>query len=374
MYYDNLNCFNLLIYKKYLIKNLFKPLIISLITLIVIIWSSRVVKFMDYIVQDGAGFLSFFKLTLLVLPSLVMIILPLAVFLTAILTYDKLIENREIIILKNCGIKKIQLLLPLITLSIIMTIISYFISLYGGYKSNLKIREIRQEIQNNLSFSMIKAGSFIKFKDIVIYADAKDENIAYNIIIYNKANAKSKGKDILVQAEKAEINKNIITLYNGNFQRFDNSIKESPEILFFSEYNINFDNLTNEPNYTTIKRLDSLSTIKLFNILHNYKYYEDEFKSKIEVISELNYRLTFPLTSLIIALLSGSIILHGAFNRLNNRKTLIRTSLTSIISYILLLSLYQKVENGVIFMYILYIMMFAIIILSCYLIRERKRI
>ena len=362
------------LYKTYLIKNLFKPLIISLITLIVIIWSSRVVKFMDYIVQDGAGFLSFFKLTLLVLPSLILIILPLAIFLTAILTYDKLIENREIIILKNCGIKKIQLILPLIMLAIFMTCCSYFISLYGGYKSNLKIREIRQDIQNNLSFSMIKDGTFIRFKDIVIYADKKEENIAYNVIIYNKANKKNDGMDILLQAEKAIINKNVITLYNGNFQRFNNDIKQSPEILFFNEYNVNFDDLLNEQNNTTIKRIDSLSLLKLFHILNNYDEYKNEFDNKNKIIYEINYRLTVPLMSILMALLSGALILYGAFNRISNYKNLMRTSLLSILSYILLLSLYQKVESNIIFIYILYFMIFIIFGISCYLIREKKRI
>lgn len=362
------------LYKTYLIKNLFKPLIISLITLIVIIWSSRVVKFMDYIVQDGAGFLSFFKLTLLVLPSLILIILPLAIFLTAILTYDKLIENREIIILKNCGIKKIQLILPLIMLAIFMTCCSYFISLYGGYKSNLKIREIRQDIQNNLSFSMIKDGTFIRFKDIVIYADKKEENIAYNVIIYNKANKKNDGMDILLQAEKAIINKNVITLYNGNFQRFNNNIKQSPEILFFNEYNVNFDDLLNEQNNTTIKRIDSLSLFKLFHILNNYDEYKNEFINKNKIIYEINYRLTFPLMSILMALLSGALILYGAFNRISNYKNLMRTSLLSILSYILLLSLYQKVESNIIFIYILYFMISVIFGISCYLIREKKRI
>ncbi len=165
------------LYKSYLIKNLFKPFIISVTTLTAIIWSSRIVKFMDYVVQDGAEFLSFFKLTLYVLPSLILMILPLAMFLTTILTYNKLIENREIVILKNCGIKKLQLLSTLIILAIIITIFSYIINLYASYKSNLAIRKLRLEIQNNVSFSIIKDGVFSKFKNLIIYVDKKEDNI-----------------------------------------------------------------------------------------------------------------------------------------------------------------------------------------------------
>ena len=237
-------------------------MLLFLATLILIIWSSRVVNFMDYIVEDGADFFSFFKLTTLILPTLTLTILPLTIFLTTILTYNKFIENREIIILKNCGIKKSQLLSPLIFLAIFITIIGYFFSLYGIYKSNMMVRELKQEIQNNISFSMIKEGSFVKFKNIVIYADKKDKNIAYNVLIYNQAKNINE-KNYILQANMAKIEGNIITLYNGNFQQFTFDKTKSPEILFFDKYFIDINDLI-ENKSIVINRLDSISTLKLF--------------------------------------------------------------------------------------------------------------
>lgn len=358
------------LYKNYLIKNLFKPFIISVTTLTAIIWSSRVVKFMEYVVQDGAEFLSFFKLTLYVLPSLILMILPLAIFLTTILTYNKLIENREIVILKNCGIKKIQLLNPLIILAIIITIFSYSISLYASYKSNLAIRKLRLEIQNNVSFSMIKDGVFNKFKNLIIYADKKEENIAYNVIIYNKADNIKEDKDLLLQAERAVINGSIITLYNGNFQRFTGKYEDGPEMLFFKEYNIDFNELSGEKN-SLILKVDSFSTLKLINILINFDDYSDTYDRK-KVIYEINYRLSFPLVAIVMALLSGSLMLRGTFNRVSNSKVVAQTSIISMSAYILLLSLYQKVSDGILYLYILYIIMSALVIFSFYSIKEKK--
>ena len=259
-------------------------------------------------------------------------------------------------------------------LSLVIVAFSYFISLYGGYKSNLKIREIRQNIQNNLSFSMIKEGSFIKFKDIVIYADKKEDNKAYNIIIYNSANTKNDNKNILVQAKSAEINNNIITLFDGSFQRSNDKIDSNPEILFFKEYNVNFDDLMNGNTSSTIKRVDSSSIVKLIDILRNYDKYAVDFPNKNKVIYELNYRLTFPLISVLMALLSGSLVLRGAFNRISNYKNIMITSIISVLVYIIFLSLYQKISSNIIYVYILYSFMFLILIVSGFLIREKKKI
>ncbi len=339
-------------------------------TLTAIIWSSRIVKFMDYIVQDGAEFLSFFKLTLYVLPSLILTILPLAMFLTTILIYNKLIENREIIILKNCGIKKIQLLNPLIILAIIITIFSYSISLYVSYKSNLAIRKLKLDIQNNVSFSIIKDGVFSKFKNLIIYADKKEDNVAYNVIIYNKADNINENKDMLLQAEKAVINGNIITLHNGNFQRFTGRYEDGFETLFFKEYNIDFNELSGEKNNLILK-IDSFSTLKLINILKNFDEYKDMYNKK-KVIYELNYRLSFPLVAIVMALLSGSLMLRGTFNRVSNSKVVGQTSVISMGAYIVLLSLYQKVADGILYLYILYIVMAILIIFSFCSIKEKK--
>ena len=358
------------LYKKYLISNLFKPLILFFATLILIIWSSKVVNFMDYIVEDGADFFSFFKLTTLILPTLTLTILPLTIFLTTILTYNKFIENREIIILKNCGIKKSQLLSPLIFLAIFITIIGYFFSLYGIYKSNMMVRELRQEIQNNISFSMIKEGSFVKFKNIVIYADKKDKNNAYNVLIYNQAKNINE-KNYILQANMAKIEGNIITLYNGNFQQFTFDKTKSPEILFFDKYFIDINDLIENKNIV-INRLDSISTLKLFDVLKNYNDYKNIYPNKNKLFYEVNYRFGFPLISIIVALLTGALMLEATFNRVSNTKLLLKASIFGGGSYIILLSLFQKVADGIQFLYILYIFFVILLIISFRLIKEKK--
>ena len=360
------------VYKKYLIKNLFKPLIISLITLTAIIWSSRVVKFMAYIAQDGADFLSFFKLTMYVLPSLILMILPLTIFLTTVLTYSKMIENREIIILKNCGIKKIQLLSPLIILSILITIFSYFISLYCGYISNMQIRKIRYNIQNNVSFSIIKEGAFTNFKNIVIYAEKIENNKAYNVIVYNKSQDISKEKNLLIQSKHIELNDGIITMYNGNIQRFTNNYIDGPEIVFFEKYNTDFQEFSGKSSDVVLK-IDSFSTLKIIKMILNLNKYRNTYDIN-RIIYEANYRLTFPLVIILIALLSGSLILESSFNRISMSKIILKTSIFSISTYIIILSLYQKIIDNIIFLPILYIFMIIILSFSIKLIGEKKTI
>ena len=242
----------------------------------------------------------------------------------------------------------------------------YVISIYVMYKSNLTMIKIRNDIKNNLSISLIKDGVFAEFQNITIYSDSKKENKAYNIMIYQKSTKKDE-KNILLQAQSAVINANIITLYNGNFQNFDTQHNNNPNILFFDEYSIDFNELSMDESKMKI-RIDSLSTIELFKLLKNKN---DSYNN---ILFELNYRLGFPLLAIIIPLFSGSIILNEAFNRVSTNRTLIKSGIISLLSYIISLFLFYKIKNNPLFIYVLYFTITLIFLYSLYLIKERKNI
>ena len=104
--------------------------------------------------------------------------------------------------------------------------------------------------------------------------------------------------------------------------------------------------------------------------LHLYKNFFDKNK----IIYEVNYRLTFPLTIIVMAFLSGSLMLESTFNRISTSKITLKTSIASMSVYIIMLSLYQKVADNIIFLYILYIFIAIVLFFSLNLIKEKKTI
>jgi lipopolysaccharide export LptBFGC system permease protein LptF len=231
------------------------------------------------------------------------------------------------------------------------------------------MRTMRHEIRDNLSYSMIKAGVFTRFKNVIIYAEEKDDNIVRNIVIYTRPRNETE-KNMLAQARSATINKNIVTLRNGNFQQFNEDEKNSPDILFFEKYILDLNDIS-EDKTETYMRPDTLSIIQLFYNLKNYDKENLTF-SKNKLIYEINYRLSFPLLSVIMALLSGSLVLNNSFSRTTNIKVMLKTSVISVSTYLLLLSIYQKVEKNTNFIFVQFIVISAILILCVRLLKERN--
>ena len=123
------------LYKNYIFVNLVKPLLVSAFIITGVIWLTRSVRFLKYITEDGVRLSVFLQLSLYVLPSLLLIVIPLSVFLAAIVTYNKLIEDREVVILQGAGIRKISLMMPAIIAAFLATIFCYFLTLFLLYLS-----------------------------------------------------------------------------------------------------------------------------------------------------------------------------------------------------------------------------------------------
>ena len=94
-----------IIYRK-LANDCIKIFLISIFTISLIIWVLQAVNYLDFVIEDGHGFLVYFKYTLFSFPKIFSRIFPFAIFLSfsyIILRYE---DKNELVIFWNHGIKK----------------------------------------------------------------------------------------------------------------------------------------------------------------------------------------------------------------------------------------------------------------------------
>ena len=72
-----------IVYKK-ISKDCVNFFVLIVFTLSIIIWVMQAVNYLDFVIEDGHGFLVYFKYTLLSFPKIISRILPFAIFLSLI--------------------------------------------------------------------------------------------------------------------------------------------------------------------------------------------------------------------------------------------------------------------------------------------------
>lgn len=155
---------------RYLLKDLLRPTLIATFILVAIIWLMQSLRFMDYIINKGLDVGSFVWLTVLLIPSLLIGILPLAYFAACCYAYKRLVEDSEADALFSSGISRGQLLKPAITGAILISLIGYAISFWALPLGKTEFKRMQQEIRNSSSVLMFEEGTFNKLnKEITVY-------------------------------------------------------------------------------------------------------------------------------------------------------------------------------------------------------------
>ena len=100
------------------------------VTLTAVIWLTQALRFIRFILNKGLSIDVFFYITSLLLPSFVLITLPVSMFFAALFTLNKMTNDRELVVLRSCGMSHWQAAAPMFLLSFLGVVVCYSISLY----------------------------------------------------------------------------------------------------------------------------------------------------------------------------------------------------------------------------------------------------
>ena len=206
-----------IIYKK-LTRDCINFFLLTTFTVSIIIWVLQAVNYLDFVIEDGHGFLVYFKYTLFSFPKIISRILPFAVFLAFSYVFLKYENKNELVIFWNFGIKKINFINFFIRFSLWFVLISLLLNAIIAPFAQDKARSFIRS--SNLDFfeSILKPKKFIDvIGNLTIYFDKKNKNNELiNIFLNEKKNINSSqttyAKTAIIDIKD---DKKILTLYNG---------------------------------------------------------------------------------------------------------------------------------------------------------------
>ena len=206
-----------IVYKK-LSKDCVNFFLLVVFTISIIIWVLQAVNYLDFVIEDGHGFLVYFKYTLLSFPKIISRIFPLAIFLAFSYILLKYENKNELVIFWNFGIKKIDFINFFIKFSLWFVLISLLLNAVITPFAQDKARSFIRS--SNLDFfeSVLKPKKFIDIiGDLTIYFDEKNKKgELINIFLNEKTDINNSqttfAKTAIVNIDN---NKKILTLYDG---------------------------------------------------------------------------------------------------------------------------------------------------------------
>ena len=206
-----------IVYKK-ISKDCVNFFLLVIFTISTIIWVLQAVNYLDFVIEDGHGFLVYFKFTLLSFPKIISRIFPFAIFLAFSYILLKYENKNELVIFWNFGIKKINFIKFFIKFSLWFVLLSLLLNAVITPFTQDKARSFIRS--SNLDFfeSILKPKKFIDvIENLTIYFDEKNkEGELINIFLNEKIDINNSQTTFAKTATiNIKNNKKILTLYDG---------------------------------------------------------------------------------------------------------------------------------------------------------------
>ncbi len=305
----------------YLSKNILQPTIAIIAILSVIILLTQSLKYIDLMVSHGISVLDFTHISVLLLPSLLFIIIPVCSFIAIIYSLNKLSSHRELNILKGFGINNFAIAKPIFKIILLITIFHYFISLYWMPLVNHKFKDLTSHLKDHYITFFLQEKVFSHPTEyLTFYIKNKISDTRFEDIFFQDS---SKELPTVIIAKKGEMikrnNKVFLNLVNGNRQETNKNGELT--VLYFDAllWQLSSDNQSENIRNLTIQEKH------LPDLLFPNSSVDQVLNKKM--LSEATHRILWPFYNIIFTMLAISAILQGEYNRSGKTRRIISFSI-----------------------------------------------
>lgn len=217
---------------KYILKELLVYFIVAFLVFFMIFFVNQILLDMENLLAKSAPIDDVMRVMVYSIPMIIAQSAPYATLVGFLMCLGGMMSNNEILIFRAAGFSFFRILVPVVTMGLIISVVSFFVNDYlmplGRIKYNQLLRDIMQstptiELESNsvkhLDNSNIIMGSVSdnKVSDLVLFSTDNDSD---TIIIAGESSLKGSEKDGVLM-ELSMNNSSVISINKSEKQNFD---------------------------------------------------------------------------------------------------------------------------------------------------------
>lgn len=321
-------------YIRYILSHIAWPTLLITASLTSIIWLTRALRYIDFIVNRGLSIGDFLYITVLLVPSLLMILLPISLFIAILVAYNKLSSDSELVVMSSAGISRAQLAVPTAIFASFIMAIVFLISLEVLPAANRGFKDMKLLIQNNYTSILLQEEVFNNPADgLTVFVRERDDKGNLGGILVHDSRS---GTQLTLMAKTGQL----VNTPDGPRFYLQGGLRQEMRNgkiswLRFDAYTLD---ITLYTGGSTNRRLgaDEMGIAELFATARDTSNTMYTDKHRAEMIAEAHKRLSWPLYCVGVSLLSLAIFLGGQHQRRGKWKRV--TAASAVIASSLVLS------------------------------------
>ncbi|MFT3690298.1 LPS export ABC transporter permease LptF [Paenirhodobacter sp.] len=284
------------------------------LVLVSVYWVNRAVSLFDRLIGDGQTAWVVLEFTLLTLPNVVRLVLPIAGFAATIYAINRLSADSELVVMQATGASPWRLARPVALFGIMVAVLMMVLVHVLVPASRAKLAERQAEVAENVTASFLSEGSFQHpAKDVTIYI--RQISARGELLDLFLSDARDGAARTTYTAEKALIVRSDtgpkLIMLNGMAQTL-RVADESLSITRFADLTYDIGALIGSRGRSRIS-WEEVPSWRL--IAPSDALLEQTGSTATEALYELNDRAARPLIAPVAALIGAAALMLGGFSR-----------------------------------------------------------
>lgn len=295
----------------YVFRQALGPLLAILGALAAIAILTQGLNQLDIIITNRRAGFAFAWVTLLTLPQLLSLILPMAVFIAVVYALNRMQSESEVAVLYGAGVSRQRIARPIVQLAVLAALVHLAINVVIQPAAFEQRRQVFYDLRTDIASSLIEEGSFtFPTEDLTLYARERGGGGELRDLLINDARP---DYPITYTARAGAIatidGRPAIVMRDGQIQR---QIEDGTvDVLDFDRYVLQLGDTFEEPELFFLKASDRT----LYDLFFPDMTSHYDQRNVGQFLAEAHARLSSPVLSIALAMVALAGVLVGEFRR-----------------------------------------------------------
>lgn len=224
----------------YFLRQLAETFAIVLLVLTALVWVSQALRLLNLVIEKGRSLTEFLELTGLLVPWIMGLIAPSALFIACVYILDRLNGDSELVVIHASGTSRWRLLRPFMVAAIVVTAFIVFVNAVAMPWGMREFRHKLVEVRTDLIATLVQEGQFVSPEaGLTVHIKNQKPNGELEGLVF--ADARNTDATVTYLAERARLIETsrgtILLLRNGTVHRL-RSGSTHVDVVRFDEYSL----------------------------------------------------------------------------------------------------------------------------------------
>lgn len=319
----------------YVFRQALGPLLAILGALAAIAILTQGLNQLDIIITNRRAGFAFAWVTILALPQLISLILPMAVFIAVVYALNRMHTESEIAVLYGAGVSRQRIARPILQLAVLAMLAHLAINVVVQPWAFKERRETFYALRTDIASSLIEEGSFTyPTENLTLYARARGSGGELRDILVNDGRTDPPvtytaraGAIVTIDGAPA------IVMRDGQVQRMNED--GGVDVLDFDRFPLRFEGVFEEPEVFYLKSSDRT----LFQLFFPDRTAHFDQRNIDQFLAEGHARLAAPLLNISLAMIALAGVLLGDFSRRGYGRRIVWAAIIALVVRLLALAM-----------------------------------